>query len=324
MQPGPSPSPPPQTHRGGPVAYPGRAASQPRQRLRWVASPPPGAGPPPRRTPDHRYHGPPSYPVPPRWGFPSLVWRQPTVVPGTASNAVHPAQRVRLLARNTTALLWTVGALALLASGGEFWRYVLLVQSRNSALSTGVVGASDALVVTASLLTSSFGLIALVTTLWWLYVARMAAADAVGEDPPRPPWQVAVAVLVPLLNLVMAGSVVAELEHTVLRRPATERPRPSVLVRWWWAAWAVNGLLLIITLWFRFRDGIQAQADAVLLSGLLDLAAAAFSVLTVLVVRRMTELLAPIDDARLRRLRVLKVTGAPEPALRARPAGAVR
>ncbi|WP_158888466.1 DUF4328 domain-containing protein [Amycolatopsis anabasis] len=303
------------------VAGPPRA----RHRVRWVASIPPGVNPPRRAIPVERYLGPPSYPVPPRWGFPNLTWRFPTAVPGTASDEPRAVQRVRLLARNAVAVLWVLTALAVISGGAEVWRYALLVRSRTSALDTDVVGVSDALVITASLLTCAFALIATASALWWLFVARAAAADEAGQVPARSSRQVLVGVLVPGLNLVLSGSILAELEHTVLRRPADRRPRPSRLVRWWWAAWVANWVLLVVAIWWLFRDGTQALADGVVLHALTDFAAAGLAAASALVVRRLTELLAPVDQQRLRSWRVLKVTGAPDPALRpARPAGSAR
>lgn len=296
---------------------PPNAVHQPRPRVRWVASPPPGVWP--RRRVAGRpqqYTGPPAYPSPPRWGFPNLTWRFPTAVPGTASDAPTPLQRLRVLARGTAASLWVFALLALVAATGEIWRYVLLVQSRDSALNTGVVEVSDALVVTAGLLMTILSLLPAGLTVWWLFVARLAAADEAGEEPPRSSRQVALGTLLPGLNLVLAGSILAELEHAVLRRPSTSRPAPSRLVLGWWGVWVLNWLVLVLAIWWRFRDGVQAQADSVVLIALVDLSAAALAVLTALVVRRMTALLAPINDRKLRPLRVLRVTGAPEPELR--------
>jgi hypothetical protein len=67
---------------------------------------------------------------------------------------------------------------------------------------------------------------------------------------------------------------------------------------------------------WRLQSGVQAQADSVVLTALSDLSAATLAVMTALVVRRMTALLAPINERRMRPLRVLKVTGAPKPELR--------
>lgn len=324
----PQPYPPPGYRPAGPYpphsyAYPQRP--MPRHRLRWVATPPPGAWPRRRAVVHERYTGPPSYPVPPRWGFPNLVWRRPTTVPGTASSEIRPIDRLPVLSRSVVGVLWAFAALATVAAGAEIWRYVLLVQSRESALNTSVVAFSDGFVVTAGLLTSILSLLPAGLSIWWLLVARSAAADAVGDAPPRPLWQVLVGVLVPVANLPLSLSVLGELEHAVLRRARDTRPKPSRPVLYWWAAWLVNWILLGFTLVWRFRDGVQAMADSVILVALTDLSAATLAVLTAVLVRRFSALLMPIPVKSLRDLRVLKVDGAPDPELRpSRPSGAVR
>jgi hypothetical protein len=237
-------------------------------------------------------------------------------VPGTASDELSPLQQLRVIARSSVATLWVFAGLALVSGGAELWRYVLLVQSRDSALNTTVVEASDTLVVTAALLMTIFSLVPVGLGLWWLFVARLAAADESGEDPPRTPRQVARGILIPGYSLVLAGSIVSELEHAVLRRPSDQRPSPSRLVLAWWAAWVVNWLFVALVILWRLRDGVQAQADSVVLIAIGDLSAAALAVLTAVAVRRLTRLLAPINERKLRPMRVLKVTGAPEPDLR--------
>ncbi|MEU8415423.1 DUF4328 domain-containing protein [Amycolatopsis japonica] len=295
-----------------------------RHRVRWVASPPPGALPQRRKPVAERYSGPPSYPVPPRWGFPNLVWRRPTAVPGTASGEVTAGERLRVITRSLLPVLWTFAALAVIASAAEIWRYVLLVQSRDSALSTSVVSVSDTFVITAGLLTTILSLLPAGLTVWWLLVARHAAADVSGEAPPRRQRHVLAFVLVPVVNLIMVLPVVAELEHAVLRRTRETRPKPSRLVLLWWGVWALNWLLLVLVIVWRFRDGVQALADGVVLVALTDLSAAGLAVVTALIVKRMSGLLAPVEEKRLRLLRVLKVDGVPEPERRERPASSVR
>ncbi|MFD5243349.1 DUF4328 domain-containing protein [Amycolatopsis sp. NPDC058340] len=295
-----------------------------RHRVRWVASPPPGALPQRGKPVVERYSGPPSYPVPPRWGFPNLVWRRPTAVPGTASGEVTAGERLLVITRSLLPVLWTFAALAVIASAAEIWRYVLLVQSRDSALSTSVVSVSDTFVITAGLLTTILSLLPSGLAVWWLLVARHAAADVSGEAPPRRQRHVLAFVLVPVVNLVMALPVVAELEHAVLRRTRETRPKPSRLVLVWWGVWVLNWLLLTLVIVWRFRDGVQALADGVVLVALTDLAAAGLAVVTALLVKRMSGLLAPVAEKRLRLLRVLKVDGAPEPDRRERPASSVR
>ncbi|MGW4828130.1 DUF4328 domain-containing protein [Amycolatopsis japonica] len=295
-----------------------------RHRVRWVASPPPGALPQRRKPVAERYSGPPSYPVPPRWGFPNLAWRRPTAVPGTASGEVTAGERLRVITRSLLPVLWTFAALAVIASAAEIWRYVLLVQSRDSALSTSVVSVSDTFVITAGLLTTILSLLPAGLTVWWLLVARHAAADVSGEAPPRRQRHVLAFVLVPVVNLIMVLPVVAELEHAVLRRTRETRPKPSRLVLIWWGVWALNWVLLALVIVWRFRDGVQALADGVVLVALTDLTAAGLAVVTALLVKRMSGLLAPVEEKRLRLLRVLKVDGVPEPERRERPASSVR
>lgn len=228
------------------------------------------------------------------------------------------------MGRDTVWLLYAVAALAIVAVGAETWRYTLLVRSRNSALGVDVVSASDALVLIVSLLTFVFGLGAIAVTVWWLLMARGAAEEGSGTPPARGMWQTLAGVLVPLVNLVMAGSVVAELEHAAGDSTVSRRPRPSRLVVVWWGVWIANEALLVATVVRRFGGGMQAQADAVLLNALLNVSAAALAVLTAMVVHRLTRLLAPVDELRLHRMRVMEVHGAPQPPRRTRPASAAR
>jgi len=87
----------------------------------------------------------------------------------------------------------------------------------------------------------------------------------------------------------------------------------------------LNWILLGVSIAWRFRDDVQSMADSVVLVALTDLSAAALAVMTALVVRRFSALLAPSEALAVRELRVLKVRGAPEPELRSsRPAGAAR
>lgn len=284
---------------------------------RWVASVPGGAR---SRSARRRlpYLGPPSYGSTPRWGFPALAWRWPTTVPGTSSDGGQPVtvDRVRIVAGHAAAMMWAVAALAALAAGGEVWRYLLLLRSRDGALSARLVGTSDAVVTVAAVLALAFAVLAVVVAVWWLLLARRAAAEVAEQELSRRDWHVLAYLLVPGVNLAMAGVLLAELEHQVMRRPAYERPRPSRATTVWWAVWVVAGLIFGATVAWRFLDGVQAQADGIILAALTDLAAVAVAVLTALTIRRLSTLLAPIDLRRVRQLRVVKVTGAPEPELR--------
>src|SRR5256714_1417253 len=193
---------------------------------RWVATTPPGFLPfaRPRRL---RYLGPPSYASPPRWGFPPLAWRWPTSVPGTPTRAPVTQERVRVASRYARSVLWVLAVLTVFAAGAEVWRYVLLVRSKTGALPRSTVNTSDALVVAGAIFSITVALFAAVLSLVWLSLARSVSAELAGHEPARPDWQVLLGLLIPGLNLVVPGAVLAELEHAVLRRPLSKRPRPS-------------------------------------------------------------------------------------------------
>lgn len=311
----------------GRYPWQGQGHRQAPGRVRWVATVPAGVTPPRRAVAREAYAGPPAYAHPPFWGFPHLAWRQSTAVPGTAFDGTNQPRRLRMIARNVQALLWTVAGLAVIAGAAEVWRYALLVISRDTALSPSVVGTSDAFVLVFSLLTFVLAALAVAGVAWWLFAARSVADNHSGQRPARPGWQVALGTLVPGPNLVLAGPIVAELEHAALGRPAEKRPRPSRLVLAWWGAWWLNAGLLLVTIGLRMRDGVQADADGVLITAVTDLSAAGLAVLTLFVIDRITRFLTPIDDRRLKTLlplRVTEVRGAPEPARRTRPATATR
>ncbi|HVV22090.1 MAG TPA: DUF4328 domain-containing protein [Pseudonocardiaceae bacterium] len=293
-------------------------------RVTWVATPPSGWWGPQRQPPRPPYQGPPAYPAVPRWGFPRLAWREPTQVPGTSTLPERSPERVVRQARAAVSVLWMVVISAVLATGGEIWRYALLVAGRSAALPADVVATSDALVDTGAGLAAVTGVIALALTLRWLLGIRDVAAEQAGVRPARADWQVLLGVLLPVLNLFVAGSVLAELDHTALAAPGA-RPRPSRLVLAWWGTWVASEVLAILTVLLGLRTGVQARADGVLWYAATDLVAAAVAVLTLFVVGAMTGLVAPPTGRAPSRLRVVRIDGAPvSAARRPRPTGAVR
>ena len=80
-------------------------------------------------------------------------------------------------------------------------------------------------------------------SLLWVLRAYAAAAELAGVRPSRSPAVVVAGWLVPVANLLIPGSTLAEIEHAALGRPAARRPTPSVLLMAWWASW-VAGVLL--------------------------------------------------------------------------------
>lgn len=262
--------------------------------LRWVAEPPPGVTQPRPRQAPTPYTGPPRYRVLPRWGFPLGPWRSPV------ADQVHPdpLTRSRTLVGSLVPLLWATTAVALLAAGAEVWRYVLLLASREGALRAEVVAASDALVASAGTVAPILSLVVGVLMILWTVRTAQAAAERAQVRPARSTRAIVFGWLVPGLNLSVPGSVLAEIEHSAIGRPADQRPRPSRLLLVWWALWAASVLFTVVVLLWSLRDGVQARADGVVLHAVLDLLAAATAGVTARLVLRITRLLAPVAPRR--------------------------
>ncbi|MCU1663059.1 MAG: hypothetical protein JWR58_3124 [Pseudonocardia sp.] len=258
--------------------------------LRWVAEPPPSATKPAPARVRTRYDGPPRYRSLPRWGFPPRGWESPE--PATPPPSA-PLDAARSLFASAVPLLWATAAVALLAAFAEVWRYVLLLASRDGALSADAVAASDALVASAGtvapiLTLGTGGLLVL-----WSVRASQAAADRAGVRPSRSARAIVLGWLMPGLNLTVPGSVLSEIEHSALGLPADRRPRPSRLLLIWWAMWATGVVLSAVVLLWSLRDGVQARADGVVLHAVLDLLAAATAGVTARLVTQLMRLLGP-------------------------------
>jgi hypothetical protein len=217
--------------------------------------------------------------------------------------------KMRGLAAVAVPLLGLTALLVVVTGGAETWRYALLLDSRFDAVPAGPLHASDALVVTGGVVSLLSSVLAGAVTLGWLVHASTAAAQAAAVARPRPSWQLIAGVLVPGINLVLPGAVLAELEHAALGHDPARRPRPSSLVLVWWAVWSVGLLLAGITLLWNLRDGVQARADGVLLHVATDLCAGIVAVATIVVVRRLTRLLSPAQLVGARRMMVVRVPG---------------
>ncbi|MBV8934041.1 MAG: DUF4328 domain-containing protein, partial [Kutzneria sp.] len=259
----------------------------------------------------------------PRWGFPQPAWRWPAYDAGSA--AAQPVERLRMLARNAVVALWLTAAALGAAAIGEGWRFVLVLLSRNGALPRGVVAFSDALVVTAGVVSMLSAAASITVGVLWVVYARWMVAKATGHIPARTTRQVVLGLIAPMLNVVLAGSVLAELEHSAGGRSAADRPRPSRLLLGWWASWVVGQALFGIALLNSFDGSVQGMANGIELHLFADLVAVVVAVTGAILVNRITTLLEPIDADAMHRLRVVKVINAPEPQLRpVRPLGSLR
>jgi hypothetical protein len=203
-----------------------------------------------------------------------------------------------------------------LAAAGEIWRYVLLVASLHEPLPRAMVTASDVLAGVCGVLGVVLAVACLLLVASWLFPARRYAAGKLGRVPGRPAWQVILGFVVPVVNLTVPFSVLAELEHDVLGRGPREPVRPSRLLLCWLAIWVLGAVLFAITLAWNFRGGLAAEAHGVLWEAATALAAAAVAVLTTLVLRRTTALLLPAERGTRRRKQVLGVTASRPPVER--------
>ena len=213
--------------------------------------------------------------------------------------------------------MWALAAVALLAAGAETWRYVLLLASREGALSADAVAASDALVLAAGTGTVLLGLAAGGFVVGWSLPAAAAAAARSNSLPSRSWREIVLGWVVPGWNLAVAGPVLAEIEHGALDRAPDRRPQPSRLVGLWWLLWVAGGVLTAIALVWSWRTGVQARADGVVLHAVLDLLAAVTAGVTAVLVGRLTVLLNPVRAPRRRLL--LAVGDRPRAALNADP-----
>ena len=269
--------------------------------LVWVATLP--FPPPAPRPPRPRYGGAPRYRFVPRWGFPALPWAPPEPA---APEPADPVQEARASLGALLPVLWAVVAASAVAAGGEVWRYVLLLASRADALDARTVMASDALVTAAGTVAPVLALLAGSLLVRWCVLASRAAGRAAGVTPARSGREIVVGWVVPGLNLAVPGSVLAEIEHSALGRPPAARPSPSRLLTVWWVLWGAGVVLAAVTLLWSLRTGVQARADGVLLHAWADLLAAVTAATTVVLVVRLTRMLAP---ARATRREVLVAVG---------------
>lgn len=257
--------------------------------MKWVAAPPESGSTATAPAPSRgRYTGPPRYLSPPAWGFPALPWHR--------AEAENPPSAAELLVAQSgllVPLLRGLAVLAVIAAGGEGWRYVLLLRSRNAALGAGEVSASDALVGAAGWITTVMTVGVGVLVLLWVLRAMKAAAERTGTRPARSSRAVVLGWLLPPVNLTVPGSVLSEIEHAALDRDPEARPDPSRLLVVWWALWASNVVVGVVALAWLLRTGTQARADGVLQHVLLDLLAAGCAVVTARVVQHLTALLGP-------------------------------
>lgn len=242
-----------------------------------------------------------------------MPWRHP--LERATEEAPDAAARARSLAASARPLLLGTALAFGLAAAAEAWRYGLVLRGRTELLGAATVALSDSVVVTAGVLAPVLALLSGVVVVLWLVRTRLAVAELNGVTETRSVRGVVLGAVLPVVNLGQAGVLLTELEHMIARsgpggepshtgepthtgeprRDAGYRrkvpPSPSPLVRAWWTAWVMSAGLSVLTWVWRWQGTVQAQADAIVLAGLSDLAAGVSVALTFTVVRRCTAVL---------------------------------
>jgi hypothetical protein len=265
--------------------------------VRWVASTPDALRPREPARPRRPYAGPPRYREVPRWSlWPWAARPEPGGPDGPLPPrpAPDPQDALRAHAELLRKLAVTTALLAGIAAAGEVFRYVLLVLSRDRALSGVALGWSDVLVTLFGLLAPVAALATGVEFLRWLLTARGVAAELSGTRPWRATRLLLVGCVLPPFTLTVPGSTLAEIEHAAAGSDPSTRPTPSRPVLVWWASWATGVVLGVVTVVHGFATSTQALADGVVLHALVDVLAVVTAVVTVRVVAHLTELLAPV------------------------------
>jgi hypothetical protein len=264
--------------------------------VRWVASTPDALRPREPVAARLRYAGPPRYRQIPRWSlWPWAARPEPGSPDGPLPPrpAPDPLDGLRIDAALLRRLAITTGLLAGIAFAGEVFRYVLLLLSRDRALSGVALGLSDVVVTLFGLLTPVAALATGVMFLRWLVAGRGLAAGISGTRPWRSTRVLLLGCVLPPFTLTVPGATLTEIEHAAAGRDPAARPVPSRPVLTWWATWAVGVVLGVLTVVHGFWTSTQALANGVVLHAFVDVAAVVTAWATVRVVAHLTELLAP-------------------------------
>ncbi len=261
---------------------------------RWVAHPPPGTRAPlvadvgePGPTP--RYDGVPS------WGLPSRPWVQPLDRPPPPP----PGERAEILAASLRPLLLAASVALVVAALAQGWRYALVLQEQGPGglISARTAGLSDLAVAVTAVLAPVLVVVATLVGSLWLLRARRAAVVRAGLRDTRSERAVVLGVWVPGWNLAQAGVLVTELERLATGSGGAPSPR----VRGWWAGWVLSLSLAAAAWLWPLWGTTQSEVDAVVLSGLADLAGAACTALAWLLVGSLTTRLAASAGPPVRR-----------------------
>lgn len=247
-----------------------------RRNYRWVARPPGRKSGPaqPHRPASSRET--PHYRQIPRWG---LLDRPPL----ESATARRPL--ARFTDRLSTLLIATAIAFGV-AALAELGRYGVLLRNRTRLIPPWLLWISDAAVTVSAVVALVLALCAAIALVGWLAETRRAVFASAGREDSRSLMVLVLLCVYPVLNLVWPGVFLIE---TVRVRDAADPenadPRLLRAVRIWWAAWILNGVMVAVSLLFRFASTLQVQADGVLFTLWTNLVAAGVAIASLGLVR---------------------------------------
>jgi uncharacterized protein DUF4328 len=204
----------------------------------------------------------------PRWGL------QDRFEPAAPATPVEPPKTATRMVQTTVAITMLALAFAVVV---HIANYALLLYNRSRLLNPIVAGVATWAGVAASVLVF-FALITTTVVLTnWLVVRRARTyAQLGGVEDPRPPWQLWVCCLVPLVNLFWAPVFVLELARVEGRLSWLRTP---IVV--WWCAWWVSFLVSAFSFATSFTTDSQGIANNTVAVTIAYLAALAALLLTV-------------------------------------------
>lgn len=212
----------------------------------------------------------PRYTEAPRWGL-----LDPSPAPAVA-------ERTDLVAfgRRAVPLIGAASILFGLAALAEIGRYLILLRNRTRLIDPTLLALSDSAVWATSFLALGVALAGAVAAIGWLIEARRRGYAGENRSDPRRVRTLVLGCVIPLVNLVLPGVFVTEFTRDVV-------PRTRKLIRVWWWAWVLNGVMVVAAMFWWTADSLQIEADGVLFSAATDLVAAGVGILTIMVIRKI-------------------------------------
>lgn len=212
----------------------------------------------------------PHYPGVPQWG---LTDRPVTVdAPVRESLAAEKSLRTSFVIASAVFLLFALAGIA---------RYCVLIVNRTRPIPGWADATTETAVVALGLIAIAAVAASAVAAMWWLLVVRRDIYRDGGTLDPRPAWQIALLMLVPLVNLVGAPVLLTETAAARSGGVAQVDARTAGRIKQLTVAWAIVNVVALIAFAWRIAAGqtglIQTGADALAWVALSALVSAAFA-----------------------------------------------